>query len=69
MNSNDRSRWQVRFLVLTIFVIGFAAGALSMHLYRGRAWGFGSPGMRGRFEQTLDNVDFIEERKLNGDDR
>ena len=63
MNSNDRSKWQVRFLVLTIFVIGFAAGALSVHLYRGRAWGLGAPGMRSKFEQTLDQLNLTTDQR------
>ena len=63
MNSNDRGKWQVRFLVLAIFVTGFAAGALSMHLYRGRPLSFGTGGMRSRFEQTVDRLNLTPDQR------
>ena len=65
MNSSDRSKWQVRLAVLAIFVIGFAAGALSIHLYRERPWwsGSGEGQRRSRFEQTLDKLSLTADQR------
>ena len=34
MNSDSNSRSKARFIVVSVFVIGFAAGALSLNLYQ-----------------------------------
>ena len=63
MDSSPRNKWQVRLAVLTIFVVGFVAGALALNIYRGRQWppprGFG----RGGFEQMLDKLNLSVEQR------
>ncbi len=34
MNTNLKSKWQVRVAALVIFVLGFAAGALAFNTYQ-----------------------------------
>jgi len=62
MDSNTRSKWQLRLAVLLLFVVGFIAGGLAMNLYRGRQW---SPrtGGRDRFEQMLDKLNLSAEQR------
>jgi Spy/CpxP family protein refolding chaperone len=63
MNSNARGKWQVRFLVLAIFIVGFASGALSIHLYRGRLPSFGQGNARSRFQQTIDKLNLTPDQR------
>ena len=37
MNTIQKGKWQVRVAALLIFVIGFAAGALALNVYK--RWG------------------------------
>ena len=62
MDSNTRSKWQVRLAVLILFVVGFIAGGLAMNIYRDRHW---SPraGGRGGFDQMLDRLDLTQDQR------
>lgn len=62
MDSNAKTKWQVRLAVLILFVIGFIAGGLATNIYRGRQW---SPrgGGRGGFEQMLDKLNLSPEQR------
>jgi Spy/CpxP family protein refolding chaperone len=62
MDSNTRSKWQVRLAVLILFAVGFIAGGLAMNIYRGRHW---SPrtGGRGGFEQMLGKLDLTQAQR------
>ncbi len=62
MDSNSKSKWQVRFAVVILFVVGFVAGALAMNLYRARQF---SPrgGGRGGFEQMLDRLNLTQDQR------
>jgi Spy/CpxP family protein refolding chaperone len=66
MDSNSKSKWQVRFAVVILFVVGFVAGALAMNLYRARQW---SPraGGRGGFEQMLDRLNLTQDQRTQVD--
>jgi Spy/CpxP family protein refolding chaperone len=59
----NKSKWQLRFAVLAIFALGFAAGALSWNIYR--SYRFGRPGdfRRDRFEQMLDRLQLTSEQR------
>jgi Spy/CpxP family protein refolding chaperone len=55
--------WQVRLAVVVIFLLGFAAGALTLNLYhsnRSVAW---SEGRRNRFERMISRLDLNEDQK------
>ncbi|MEK6287025.1 MAG: periplasmic heavy metal sensor [Acidobacteriota bacterium] len=62
MDSNAKSKWQVRLAVLLLFVVGFIAGGLAMNIYRSRQW---SPraGGRGGFEQMLDKLNLTSDQR------
>lgn len=62
MDSNAKSKWQVRLAVLILFVVGFIAGGLAMNMYRSRQW---SPraGGRGGFEQMLDKLNLTSDQR------
>ena len=62
MDSNTRSKWQVRLAVLILFVVGFIAGGLAMNIYRERHWSPRTEG-RGGFEQMLDRLDLTQDQR------
>jgi Spy/CpxP family protein refolding chaperone len=62
MDSSPRNKWQVRLAVLTIFVVGFVAGALALNIYRGRQWSPSRGSGRG-FEQMLDKLNLTTEQR------
>jgi Spy/CpxP family protein refolding chaperone len=66
MDSNAKSKWQVRLAVLILFVVGFIAGGLATNIYRARQW---SPrgGGRGGFEQMLDKLNLSPEQRTQVD--
>jgi Spy/CpxP family protein refolding chaperone len=63
MNTNLKSKWQVRAAALVIFVLGFAAGALAFNAYQ--KWS--RPNREGnraaRFEAMLDRLQLSAEQK------
>jgi Spy/CpxP family protein refolding chaperone len=68
MNSNTRSKWQVRLAVLLIFVIGVIAGVLATNIYRERWMPSSAANMRGgRFERMLDRLDLTETQRAQVD--
>jgi Spy/CpxP family protein refolding chaperone len=66
MDSSARNKWQVRIVVLLLFVVGFLAGALAMNMYRARQW---SPraGGRGGFEQMIDRLNLTQDQRTQVD--
>jgi periplasmic protein CpxP/Spy len=63
MNNEAKNRWQVRLAAVTIFAIGFAAGALAMNIYRGQQRPSSPEERRDRFEQVLDRLDLKPEQR------
>jgi Spy/CpxP family protein refolding chaperone len=49
------NKWQIRFAVLVIFVIGFVAGALAMNFYRARPL-TSSATTFGRLDRMIDRL-------------
>jgi Spy/CpxP family protein refolding chaperone len=62
MDSNSKNKWQVRLAVVSLFAIGFIAGALTMNIYRERSRA-AAPEMYGRFEQVLERLNLTPEQK------
>jgi Spy/CpxP family protein refolding chaperone len=54
----NKNKWQLRFAVLAIFALGFAAGALSWNIYR--SYRFGRP---PGFELMLDRLQLTSEQR------
>jgi Spy/CpxP family protein refolding chaperone len=63
METSARNKWQIRLAVLSIFVIGFIAGALATNFYSARRGASPSPGMRGGFERVFDRLNLAPEQK------
>ena len=63
MNTIQKSKWQVRVAALVIFVIGFAAGALALNVYK--RWERTSAGTsrQDRFEKMLDRLNLSADQK------
>ena len=62
MDQVKKTRWQVRFAAVFIFILGFAAGILALNVYRGWARNLGSGG-RDRFEQMSQRLKLNEDQK------
>ena len=63
MDSETKSKWQVRAAVILIFIIGFVAGALSMNIYRGNRTPSGPQRMWSRYDQMLDRLNLSQDQK------
>ncbi|MDQ3473721.1 MAG: periplasmic heavy metal sensor [Acidobacteriota bacterium] len=63
MNTIQKGKWQVRVAALLIFVIGFAAGALALNVYK--RWGRtnADQSRQDRFERMLDRLNLNADQK------
>jgi Spy/CpxP family protein refolding chaperone len=63
MDTVSKGKWQVRGAVVLIFVIGFAAGALTLNAYKRFSRGGGDTSRQGRLEQLLDSLQLNADQK------
>ena len=63
MDSNPRTKWQIRVAVVTIFLAGFVAGALTLNIVRGRQWPSSRSFAHGGLEQMLDKLNLSDEQR------
>jgi Spy/CpxP family protein refolding chaperone len=63
MDTIQKSKWQVRVAALLIFVVGFAAGALSLNAYKRWARAGTETRRQDRFEQMLDRLKLTADQK------
>lgn len=63
MNTIQKGKWQVRVAALVIFVIGFAAGALALNVYK--RWGRTAAvvSRQDRFEKMLDGLNLSADQR------
>lgn len=63
MNTIQKGKWQVRVAALLIFVIGFAAGALALNVYK--RWGRTSAvqSREERFNRIIDRLNLNPDQK------
>lgn len=62
MNSNNKFNWQVRVAVLSVFLLGFVAGALALNAYH--VWFAASTQTKQqRFEQIFDELSLSDQQK------
>jgi hypothetical protein len=61
MDNNNRSKWQIRGVIILVFVIGFLAGVLALNLYRG--WARGGVARGDRFEQLSKRLQLRDDQK------
>jgi Spy/CpxP family protein refolding chaperone len=63
METSGKNKWQIRFAVLIIFVVGFVAGALAMNFYRARPSPPSSASMQGRLDRIIDRLGLTPEQE------
>lgn len=63
MDTNRKSKWQVRLAVLLVFVLGCAAGALGLNAYQKYSRSRAQTTRHERFEQMLNRLQLSEEQK------
>jgi Spy/CpxP family protein refolding chaperone len=63
MNTIQKGKWQVRVAALLIFVIGFAAGALALNVYK--RWGRTAAvqSREDRFNRIIDRLNLNADQK------
>jgi Spy/CpxP family protein refolding chaperone len=63
MDTNSKSKWQVRVAAILIFVLGLAAGALGLNAYRRWSRAHYETNRQDRFEQMLDRLQLNADQK------
>jgi Spy/CpxP family protein refolding chaperone len=63
MNNIVKSKWQVRVAVVVIFLLGFAAGILTLNVYRGWVRAAGPGRGEDRFEQMSARLQLNADQK------
>ena len=61
MDNLTKNRWQVRVAATILFVLGFTAGILALHVYRG--WARGDGGPRNRIDELSERLQLTEDQK------
>lgn len=62
MDSINKAKWRVQAAAAVIFVLGFAAGALALNVYK-RWTGPGVLARQNRFERMLDSLQLSADQK------
>ena len=63
MDRNTGNRWQIRVAAVIIFLLGFAAGALALNVYRAWSRGGTQVSREDRFEQMSERLKLNEGQK------
>ena len=63
MNIESKSKWQIRLATLSIFLLGFVAGAIALNAYHLWFGGAKQPTKRERFEEAFNQVGLDETQK------
>ncbi len=63
MNVESKSKWQIRLATLSIFLLGFVAGAIALNAYHLWFGGAKQPSRRERFEEAFTQVGLNETQK------
>lgn len=63
MDTTNKSKWQVRVAAIVIFLLGFAAGALALNVYKRSGRGVGETARPNRFERMLDTLQLSADQK------
>lgn len=63
MNTIQKGKWQVRVAALVIFVIGFAAGALALNVYKRWARTSAVQQRGDRFERMIERLNLNADQK------
>ncbi|HAF15959.1 MAG TPA: hypothetical protein DCK93_16795 [Blastocatellia bacterium] len=63
MDITNKSKWQVRVAAIVIFLLGFAAGALALNVYKRWARSGAEASRQGQFERMLDSLQLNADQK------
>jgi Spy/CpxP family protein refolding chaperone len=63
MDITNRNKWQVRLAAIVIFVLGFAAGALTLNAYKRWSRNVVEASRQDRFERMLDTLQLNADQK------
>jgi hypothetical protein len=63
MNIESKSKWQIRMATLSIFLLGFVAGAIALNAYHLWFSGAKPPTRRERFDEAFNQVGLNETQK------
>lgn len=63
MDISNKSKWQVRVAAIVIFLLGFAAGALALNVYKRWSRGGDDASRQNRFERMLDSLQLSADQK------
>jgi Spy/CpxP family protein refolding chaperone len=63
MDITNKSKWQVRIAAIVIFLLGFAAGALTLNGYKRWSRGNAEASRQSRFDRMLDNLQLNADQK------
>lgn len=63
MDITKKSKWQVRIAAIVIFLLGFAAGALTLNGYKRWSRGNVEASRQSRFESMLDDLQLNTDQK------
>jgi Spy/CpxP family protein refolding chaperone len=63
MDLSNKSKWQVRVAAIVIFLLGFAAGALTLNAYKRWHRGGGDASRQAQFETMLDSLQLNADQK------
>lgn len=63
MDTPNKTKWQVRIAALVIFVLGFAAGALALNVYKRWSRGTEAGSRQDRFERMLTGLQLNADQK------
>lgn len=63
MNSENKSKWQIRLATLSIFLIGFIAGALALNAYQVWVGASGQMSKHKKYDQIFNQLDLTEAQR------
>jgi len=63
MDTTNKSKWQVRVAAIVIFLLGFAAGALTLNAYKRWSRSGVEATRQNRFERMLDSLQLNADQK------
>lgn len=59
-----KNKWQIRFVTLTLFLLGFITGVLTIHTYNLWLGGTAVPTKQERYQEAFDQLNLSESQKV-----
>lgn len=64
MNVESKNKWQIRLATLSVFILGFAAGAFALNAYHLWFGAANQPTKQERYEEAFNQLNLNEAQKL-----